>query len=240
MSTITLRPASRKRKRPFWKRLAFQSSVKRMRTGQRPGAVASVSRLYKGPFAQTVTCTHKYVDFWALNASAGLVAFDSWSLNNIFDPYDAAGGHQPLGFDQMAALYTKWVVIEAEIKVVCYTAPGNQIPIVLRLCPGGQEITSNTEAFDAVAEKPNTSYFPTTSTRNWLKRKVNIKKFFGKAYDAGEQQGSSSAGPTGGAELIAQVGYGPMDSASDLAAAGGLVEIVYKVQWSQPKTVTQS
>lgn len=130
---------------------------------------------------------------------------------------------------------------QAQITFLIYTAPGNQLPLVMHLCPGGGEITSNTTAFNEIVEKPNVSFFPSSSTRNSFTKRINIKKFFGKAaYDAGEQQGTNASGPTGTAELICQVGYGPMDAASDLATAGGLVVIEYKAVWSQPRTVTTS
>lgn len=102
--------AGRKRKRS---RALVVVPAKRARPYQTAAAapMGRLSSFYKGPFKETVTSRHKYCDFWSLNPTAGVVAFDSWSLNNMYDPYDAAGGHQPLGFDQMAALYTKWQVI---------------------------------------------------------------------------------------------------------------------------------
>lgn len=241
MSQVTVRPIGRVRKR---KRYALPSALtagpayKRLRPSQvsRP----KVAALYKGPFAQTVTTTHKYVDFVTLNAAAGVVAFDNWSLNNIYDPYDAAGGHQPLGFDQMAALYTKWIVLESEVELKVYTANGNTIPMIAYLCPGGQEFTTNVTAADVILEKPNASLMLSTSTRNSLKRKYNARKWFGKSYDPSNLTGTDSSGPTGANEVIAQLGYGPLNAGSDLNPSDFMVTIVYKVQWSQPKQVTQS
>lgn len=40
--------------------------------------------------------------------TAGITPYaDTWRLNGLFDPYVAAGGHQPYLFDQMTAFFTK-------------------------------------------------------------------------------------------------------------------------------------
>jgi hypothetical protein len=45
-----------------------------------------------------------------------------WRLNSPFDPDLTGGTHQPYGYDQMAALYAKYVVHSVRIKLVASTA----------------------------------------------------------------------------------------------------------------------
>lgn len=40
--------------------------------------------------------------------------------NSVFDPEYAVGGHQPLGFDQLAGLYNKYNVHSARVEVTAY------------------------------------------------------------------------------------------------------------------------
>ena len=41
-----------------------------------------------------------------------------YSTNGLYDPYLGAGGHQPNGFDQLAAMYERYVVVGAKITVM--------------------------------------------------------------------------------------------------------------------------
>jgi hypothetical protein len=40
--------------------------------------------------------------------------------NSVYDPYHAVGGHQPLGFDQLAALYQRYNVHGARMELTVY------------------------------------------------------------------------------------------------------------------------
>ncbi len=47
----------------------------------------------------------------------------SFRLNSIFDPDFTSGGHQPYGFDQMAAWYNRYLVTRARVELTV-TDPG--------------------------------------------------------------------------------------------------------------------
>lgn len=59
-----------------------------------------------------------YYDFaQTLSASAGFAASRFFIANGLFDPDISGSGHQPMGFDQMMAVYTTYTVIRSTITV---------------------------------------------------------------------------------------------------------------------------
>lgn len=236
--SLVVRAQSRKRKGSRLSRRLFgPRAVKRLRISA-PVSRPAPARLYKGPFQQSVVTTHKYVDFVALNPTSGVVALDNWSLTNMFDPYVGAGGHQPLGFDQMAALYRKYMVISAELQFTAYTANGNSLPMFIHICAPADLIATNSISSDALLEKPNVTGFISTSSMNTMRRTYDAKRWFGRSYDAGNLTSLSTTSPS--TNVNAQVGYGPLDATSDLNAASFVVVITYKAIWTEPALVAQS
>lgn len=45
-----------------------------------------------------------------IQSSLGVLQAQYWKANGLFDPDQAAGGHQPLGFDNLKTMYNHWVV----------------------------------------------------------------------------------------------------------------------------------
>lgn len=61
----------------------------------------------------------RYVEDFALNPGDGVSAVNVFSANNLFDPNYTGTGHQPMFFDNYAALYSKYKVNSATITFVC-------------------------------------------------------------------------------------------------------------------------
>lgn len=70
-------------------------------------------------FPQKLRQTLVYSESFPLTTAAliGPPVYATFRLNGLFDPRNAAGGHQPMGFDQLMAMYTKYVVLGAKITV---------------------------------------------------------------------------------------------------------------------------
>jgi hypothetical protein len=78
--------------------------------------------------------TFEYTDFIAASAAANTYSYQ-WRINSLFDPNFTATGSQPVGFDEMAAIYNKYRVYRAEIEttlscadtaaVACVATPDN-------------------------------------------------------------------------------------------------------------------
>lgn len=60
----------------------------------------------------------RYYDYaQQLTAAAGFTASRFFIANGLFDPDISGSGHQPMGFDQMMALYTTYTVMRATLTI---------------------------------------------------------------------------------------------------------------------------
>lgn len=67
---------------------------------------------------ETFHAKHKYVDTLTPVSGVAIIGNEfSYALNGMWDPYTPAGGHQPYGFDQLAAMYNAYVVTSCHISV---------------------------------------------------------------------------------------------------------------------------
>lgn len=72
-------------------------------------------------FPDELIATIAYCDNIILESDVGTpVPTKTYSLNNVYDPDQSLGGHQPMFFDQFAEVYGKYFVVGAKI-VVEYT-----------------------------------------------------------------------------------------------------------------------
>lgn len=65
----------------------------------------------------------KYVDEIGLVSNTGAVVGNTFRMNSLFDPDLTGTGHQPMYFDQLAAVYDRYFVYASTIKVT-YTIEG--------------------------------------------------------------------------------------------------------------------
>lgn len=75
----------------------------------------------------------RYVDNFLLSADnlTGLTGTEiPYRLNSLFDPYFLAGGHQPLGYDQLTPLYSRYKVFKVDIQVALRGRTGSGLPYV--------------------------------------------------------------------------------------------------------------
>lgn len=96
---------------------------KRRRTGRRKyrykkyktiSNTGSVAR----PFGQSQMARHRYATDFTLNPGVGgTTAARIFSANGLYDPDVTGTGHQPLGFDQMQALFNEYLVLGSKIQL---------------------------------------------------------------------------------------------------------------------------
>jgi len=89
---------------------------------------------------------------------AGVPAVYQYRLNDLFDPDVTATGHQPKFFDQFAALYSEYKVLNAKITVKFSTSQASNAsaaPIVLALIPiDRRDGISSWSNINAATEEP--------------------------------------------------------------------------------------
>ena len=69
---------------------------------------------YRRPVSVCKTVKLRYCDSITLDPGIATTAKHAFRANSIFDPDVTGTGHQPMGFDEMAALYTHYTVVGAK------------------------------------------------------------------------------------------------------------------------------
>lgn len=104
------------------------------------------------PFAQRYITKLKYAETVYINA-AGPQAY-RWSLNSLWDPNYTGIGHQPHGFDQLAALYNRYRVIKCNYAINAVDQSGQYITVAA--LPANQQVNAIT--LSEMRENPRCRY----------------------------------------------------------------------------------
>lgn len=81
---------------------------------------ADAPLLFRSFKPSSTFCIHRYVEELSLSQEniTGLTGNEyAFRLNSLFDPNFTGTGHQPRGFDQMAALYANYCVYKVQVQV---------------------------------------------------------------------------------------------------------------------------
>lgn len=192
-------------------------------------------------FPKKLLMTHKYQETVSLTIpfSVGMVK-QFFSCNGMYDPNVSLGGHQPLYFDQMAALYDHYVVIGSKISVTFPPPRDANMNVGIYIDDdAGNSFTSS----DTVAEQSLSSsrllLNPNAVRSTYLTRKWSAKKFFGGSILANtELQGTSAANPT---EQSYYMIYCQSQTSPDAAYTYNIiVNIEYIAIWKELKEVSSS
>lgn len=95
--------------------MPYKRNYKKKRAPRRRRKKANYSPSQATPFAEKYMCNLRFVGTGSLNPSAASLTADLWSMNSLYDPDRSHTGHQPMGYDQLAALYNRYVVTGARI-----------------------------------------------------------------------------------------------------------------------------
>lgn len=126
---------------------------------------------------------HNYFEYFnVLTGGLGVKGTYTFQINGMFDPNISGVGHQPIGFDQMSAMYGRYNVVAAKIKLKAWTGDVNET-----MCVGlviNEESNLNTYSPAQLIENGSMSYriLPTggTDMSNQqvfiLTAKVSVKK----------------------------------------------------------------
>lgn len=94
--------------RKQYRRRGRKPAYKKKRYGQKNTLVNSSLR----PIPSRFITKHKYAE--AITVSTPGMGIYKWNLNSLWDPNRTGVGHQPYGYDQLAALYNRYRVISCK------------------------------------------------------------------------------------------------------------------------------
>lgn len=190
----------------------------------------------------------KYSATISLNAGANSRAINSFRANSVFDPDFTGVGHQPLGFDQWAAVYgayrvTKCTVTARTVPDAASSTTPSGFCLMAHNTTG--EITSISAGLHSISEQGDRSKiliggsFSASVTGKQIQSvsyTMDLAKYNGKPLDA-DDTAVISENPAN-VNLITLVQQSI--NLNDPGEQTYLVDIVYDVEFMEPKRLAQS
>ncbi len=202
-------------------------------------------RALLGPLALTTRVTLKFCCVRAIAAAASAYTFGTQQvlgLNDLYSPI--ASTHQPYGFDQYSAFYTKYKVLSVRAKLDVQVTPAmNDIGFVAaRVSPPSPSINLSASTLDQALERPDTTWSfvrpgATPVSLNFSPKLHELLGITSQQYNADIDNFTAltSASPT--LVPVLQFSYA---SAVGSATAYFIVTAEYDVEFSQRITQAQS
>lgn len=196
------------------------------------------------PFPDAMITKHRYVVTDTLDPGIGTPDVKYYNCVGLYDPEAAAGGHQPLGFDEMTTLYDHYNVLGATIKVRAVSGAADVGSGATMIGCYINDDTTGVTTYDELQEQGRAvSRLLTGNTANGIvhfRKSFDTKKYFGvnDIADSDKLKGSISANPTDGA-YFAVFAQG-MVSGSNPSTVYLNLEIEYTVKWTERRSLVQS
>lgn len=235
---------------------AYKKSTSRYRnrlSRYRPSLSNRMSRGYTGtkvlPWTPNVGLPNRkfvqlyYNEYLALTCTTGITSYNTFIINNLYDPNSTGGGHQPMGLDQWDDFFKKYRVHSATIKAHFFNNASSLTPV---RC--GILIDKNTSVPTYVGGKAELTKgkwmgFLSTSSRarSTITQTVKMKDFFGvnKLADNSALEAEIGGGtlPT---PCYAHVWIQSADNASTSSSTGVEVSIQFNCELFDSVDVGQS
>ena len=127
------------------------------------------------PFPQSYNCDLNYSQFFTLvSGTSGLFGSEQvFRLNAPYDPDFTGTGHQPYGYDQISALYRRYIVTHVAFELVAMNPNADSVCIAAMLQSGGGSQVLTSATINDASERPNvvTKFLTTTGSQ-----KINIRQ----------------------------------------------------------------
>lgn len=191
----------------------------------------------------------RYAETFSLTTgAAGIIgSVQVMTLNNIYDPNQSGTGHQPYGFDQLAAFYGYFVVHHTKWRLLATTIGGTpEVCLAYQLYPAVSGVTIAGISTDAATEKAAVTTLPVgpsgVDRARMIQGESDIWKILGitkqQYLDNLDQYGAAvTTGPTVGAYLEFGIGSYSGNAGETLSVQ---VVMDFDVEFYSPKTLPQS
>lgn len=199
------------------------------------------------PLGQVQKVTHKYLENIFVSTTLGSAGVYTFQINGMYDPNITGSGHQPIGFDQIAAIFGRYCVIGASIKCRVWNRSTKNLGIALYI----SELTNPVPALGGmvgVIEQGGITYRILGGVGNdtsnvvpkMLTAKVSTKKFcrVNSILDDDTLSASIAANPSRPVYCHVCVWNVDGDSTSDTVAV--YFELQQTAIWTRPYNVPQS
>lgn len=204
--------------------------------------------LNAGPMPPHKFVKMKYTQTFALGVGAGgiLGTQQKFNLNSIYDCDATGGGHQPSGFDQMAAFYHRYKVngVRLKLHITDPSVDGIRVVYVV-LNPSNTSESLTGDSRDAAAEVQQSGWFDINNSGKQTYTKtcyLPIWKVSGLTKLQFRADPDNYTGPvTGDPGSLVQFAVAIADlNQNGVGACTGTVELTYSVMFYQRKFLAQS
>lgn len=185
-------------------------------------------------FPKQLTIKHRYVDRTTIACTAGAFANYKFRCNGMFDPNHSGTGHQPMYFDQLAALYNHYTVTKSKIKVSFgnLDLTGATVGVGIYIDDDTSSIPTTFESSMEQSSATFTTVGGATSEPRSITKYWNAVQAFGPNPMANDNlQGNGTTDPT--EQQIFVLCCQPIQTASSTVNIGVLVEIEYTATWDE-------
>jgi hypothetical protein len=184
-----------------------------------------------------------YTDKVAAIGTAGTGYTWFWRLNGPYDPDVTVGGHQPMGYDQMAQFYHRYRVVGATITAQWENpiGVGYRRPVVGVSIVPTQSMPLDTSDASTCQEQPYTVYKvlgageAATGTQIITRKLKTFKPFFGDAYLTDDSYAATNSTVPSN-EIYAATWLRPSAAADTVDEHRVSITITYDVIWFDPKS----
>lgn len=210
----------------------------------------NISSYRRGVMPQTFRSRNKYAQQDQLSCTAGVPARKTFSLNGLFDPDTALGGHQPMGFDQLMTFYDHYIVDYVTVSVTfmnTQSTSGNQGNFICGIGVTDSQSPSNYLSMTEILEQEDVQYChigPSNSgdMSKTVTLKLNPSKWLGRtrgtAIADSTLRGNSGSNPT--EQVYLQVFAINTQSATSSNVIISVTDIKYYSRYFEPKALPQS
>ncbi len=209
-----------------------------------PAFATAVPRGMSIPGKSSTAVILNYTDMNTFNGAAGTTAGRTYRLNSLFDPDQTGAGQQPSGFDQYAALYTRYTVFKAEVDA--FFSASDASTITGSYSAGIFASNSAQTALglvDALARSDKLVFGAASGggqTTQRIRMSYYLPSIAGRRYSIGDPDYSADVSTNPDNDVFLRVWAGGADDTVDPAAVRCLVRIRFYAVFSEPKSLDES
>ncbi len=209
-----------------------------------PAIATAVPRGMSIPGKSHTAVVLNYTDMQTFNGSAGSTAGHTYRLNSLFDPDQTGAGQQPSGFDQYAALYTRYTVFKADVEVMF--SASDSATITGSYSAGmfaSNSVNTAAGLVNALARSDKLVFGAASGggqTTQKLRMSYYLPAIAGRRYSIGDPDYSADVSTNPDNDVFLRVWAGGSDDTVDPSAVRALIRIRFYAVFSEPKSLDES
>jgi len=183
----------------------------------------------------------RYAETVSVTSTVGVLGTYQFRANSPYDPNYSGAGHQPMGFDQMAALYNHYVVLKSKIRVNIVDA-GSGTPLAsvwgIHLSDGTPVAYTDESGFIEANKGPHQVRMLRSGGTGGLYKDFNAITFFDIKQPTDNDQIGAEVSTNPAEQALFQIWYRTLDGSTCTAALQ--VTIDYWIEFREPQDLAQS